>query len=285
MEYARPDALVSTEWLAARLDAPDIRVVDGSFYLPAQNRNPAAEFVNQHIPGAVFFDIDEIADTSNPLPHMLPPPEKFSARVRKLGLGDGSKIVVYDTTPMLGAARVWWMFRAMGHKDVSVLDGGLPKWMSEGHPVTDDPTPPRERHFTARLDNTLVRSLDDVRGLLDSKREQIVDARAASRFRGEVPEPRAGLRSGHMPGAFNLPYNELIDSKTGTMLPADKLTARIAASGIDPSKKVTASCGSGVSACVVALGLYLTGAPETAIYDGSWTEWGGRADTPIVTGA
>ena len=202
MTYARPDALVSTEWLADHLDAPDMRIVDGSFYLPAQKRDPKAEFANQHIPGAVFFDIDEIADTANPLPHMLPSAEKFSARVRKLGLGDGNKIVVYDTTPMTGACRVWWMFRAMGHKDVAMLDGGLPKWMAEGRPVTDDPTPPRERHFTARLDNTLVRSLDDVKALLDSKREQIVDARAADRFRGEVPEPRAGLRSGHMPGAL-----------------------------------------------------------------------------------
>jgi thiosulfate/3-mercaptopyruvate sulfurtransferase len=285
MEYARPDALVSTDWLADRLDAPDLRIVDGSFYLPAQKRDPRKEYDNQHIPGAVFFDIDEIADTANPLPHMLPPPEKFSARVRRLGLGDGNKIIVYDTTPMMGATRVWWMFRIMGHKDVAVLDGGLPKWIAEGRPVTDDPTPPRERHFTARLDNTLVRSLDDVKALLASRREQIVDARAANRFRGEAPEPRPGLRAGHMPGAHNLPYNELIDAKTGTMLPADQLAKRIAAAGIDPSKKVTASCGSGVSACVVALALYLTGAPEAAIYDGSWAEWGGRADTPIVTGA
>ena len=215
---------------------------------------------------------------------MLPSPEKFSARVRKLGLGDGNKIVIYDTSPMTGACRVWWMFRVMGHKDVAVLDGGLPKWLRESRPVTDDPTPPRDRHFTARLDNTLVRSVDDVRGLIDSKREQIVDARAAARFRGEAPEPRAGLRGGHMPGAYNLPYNELLDPTAGTMLPADRLAARIAASGIDPSKKVTASCGSGVTACVIGLALYLTGSPEAAIYDGSWTEWGGRADTPIVTG-
>ncbi|MBN9088446.1 MAG: 3-mercaptopyruvate sulfurtransferase [Reyranella sp.] len=285
MNYARSDALVSTEWLADHLDAPDIRIVDGSFFLPAQKRDPKAEFANQHIPGAVFFDIDEIADTSNPLPHMMPTSEKFSSRVRKLGLGDGNKIIVYDTSPMTGACRVWWMFRAMGHKDVAVLDGGLPKWMAEGRTVTDDPTPPRERHFTARLDNTLVRSIDDVRGLLDSKREQVVDARAANRFRGEVPEPRAGLRSGHMPGALNLPYNDLLDSRTGTMLPAAELQARIKAAGIDPAKKVTASCGSGVTACVVGLALYLTGAPEAAIYDGSWTEWGGREDTPVVTGA
>src|SRR5258708_2783885 len=261
MEYARPDALVSTDWLANRLDAPDIRVVDGSFYLPAAKRDPKAEFTNQHIAGAVFFDIDEIADTASTLPHMLPPPEKFSARVRKLGLGDGNNIVIYDTTPMTGASRVWWMFRAMGHRDVAVLDGGLPKWMSEGRPATDAPTPPRERHFTARLDNTLVRSISDVRSLIDSKREQIVDARAAGRFRGEAPEPRAGLRSGHMPGAFNLPYNELLDAKTGTMLPAAELKARIAASGIDPAKKVTASCGSGGTASVVGLGPYLTPAP------------------------
>jgi thiosulfate/3-mercaptopyruvate sulfurtransferase len=285
MTYARHDALVSTEWLAAHLSAPDVRIVDGSFYLPAQKRDPKAEFAHQHIPGAVFFDIDEIADTSNPLPHMLPSPEKFSARVRKLGLGDGNKIVIYDTTPMMGAARVWWMFRAMGHKEVSILDGGLPKWMAEGHPVTDDPTPPRERHFTARLNGDLVRSIDDVRHLLDSKREQIVDARAANRFRAEVPEPRAGLRSGHMPGAYNLPHNELIDPKTGTMLSADQISARIGAAGIDPLKKVTASCGSGITACMVALGLYLVGAPDAAVYDGSWTEWGGRDDTSIVTGA
>ena len=282
MTYARPDALVSTEWLASHLDAPDVRIVDGSFFLPAQKRDPKAEFENQHIPGSVFFDIDEIADTASPLPHMLPSVEKFSSRVRKLGLGDGNKIIVYDSSPMTGACRVWWMFRAMGHKDVAVLDGGLPKWMAEGRPVTDDPTPPRERHFTARLDNTLVRSLDDVKGLLDSKREQVVDARAANRFRGEVPEPRAGLRGGHMPGSFNVPFGQVLQD--GRLAAPDKIAAAFRQAGVDLDKPVVTSCGSGVTASILSFAIDALGKQPTRVYDGSWSEWGARPDTPVVKG-
>jgi thiosulfate/3-mercaptopyruvate sulfurtransferase len=285
MTYARPDALVSTEWLAGHLGAPELRIVDASFYLPAQKRDPKAEFAKLHIPGAVYFDIDEIADKSNPLPHMLPSPAQFAANVGALGIGNGNRIVVYDTTPMTGACRVWWMFRVMGCKDVAILDGGLPKWIAEGRAVTDAATVPHGKAFTPHFDKGLVRSIDDVKSLLADKKEQVVDARAANRFRGEVPEARAHLRIGHMPGAFNLPYTDLIDPTTGTMRPEAELKAAIARSGIDPATKVTASCGSGVTACVVALGLHLTGAPDAAIYDGSWTEWGGRTDTPIVTGA
>lgn len=284
MSYTRPEALVSTDWLAAHLTAPDVRIVDASWYLPQQKRDPKAEYAAAHIPGAVYFDIDEISDTTSPLPHMLPAAEKFASRVRRLGLGDGNRIVVYDGQPMMSACRVWWMFRAFGHRDVAVLDGGLPKWIREGRPVDDDPPAPRERHFTARFNATLVRDFAQVRRQLDSGSEQVVDARAAARFRGEAPEPRPGLRAGHMPGARNLPYNELIDSETGTMLPAAAIRARFARAGVDLSQPMTASCGSGVSACVLALGAYLVGGRDMAIYDGSWSEWGGRADAPIVTG-
>lgn len=281
--YARPEALISTEWLAARLGAPDIRVVDGSWYLPAMKRDPKAEFLAGHIPGAVYFDIDEIADTSSPLPHMLPSPEKFASRVRKLGLGDGNRIVVYDGVGLFSAARVWWMFRVFGHEDVAVLDGGLRKWQAEGRPLESGPPAPRERHFTARVNSLLVREIDDVRRNLETRREQVLDARSAGRFTGRDPEPRPGLRSGHIPGAKNLPFNEITDPATGTLLPAPALEAKFRAAGIDPARPVIVSCGSGVSACALALGLHLIGARQVAVYDGSWAEWGGRADTPTET--
>jgi thiosulfate/3-mercaptopyruvate sulfurtransferase len=284
MSYAKPEALVSTDWLARHLDAPDVRVVDCTYILPPTTRDARREYEERHIPGAVFFDIDDIADSDSPLPHMLPSAEKFSSRVRKLGLGDGSRIVVYDTHGLMSAARAWWMFRVFGHGDVAVLDGGLPKWLKEGRPVEDTPPMPRDRHFTARMNRFLVRDLDQVRAALDRKREQVVDARSAGRFRGVDPEPRPGLRGGHMPGALNVPYTSLLDPETKTFLPAEDLARVFRHAGVDLRRPIVTSCGSGVTACVVALGLYLLGRDDVAVYDGSWTEWGGRADTPVATG-
>jgi thiosulfate/3-mercaptopyruvate sulfurtransferase len=284
MQYRNPDALVSTEWLALHLNDPDLRVVDGTYILPPTTRSARREFAERHIPGAVFFDIDEIADKANPLPHMLPPPEQFAAKVRKLGLGDAARIVAYDTHGLMSAARVWWMFRIFGHRNVAVLDGGLPKWIKEGRQVVGTAAAPAERHFTARFDPALVRNLMQVKAALERKGEQVVDARSAGRFKGVDPEPRAGLRGGHMPGAVNVPYADLLDPVSKTFLPADTLAARFQAAGVDLARPICTSCGSGVSACVLALGLYLLGRDDVAVYDGSWSEWGGRKDTPVVTG-
>jgi thiosulfate/3-mercaptopyruvate sulfurtransferase len=284
MPYANPDALVSTEWLAAHLDAPDLRIVDGSFTLPGVKPTGRELYDARHIPGAVFFDIDEIADEHNPLPHMLPSPEKFAARMRKLGLGDGHKIVVYDSAGLSSAARPWWMLRVFGHRDVAILDGGLPKWQAEGRPVTDDAPAPRERHFTARLNTLLVRDKAQLLDNLTTPREQVIDARSRGRFEGTAKEPRQGLRSGHIPGSFNLAFDELTDRQTRTLLPAEALAALFAKAGLERGKPVVASCGSGVTACALAFGLHLLGWPDAAVYDGSWSEWGLPGDTPVATG-
>jgi thiosulfate/3-mercaptopyruvate sulfurtransferase len=277
------DPLVTTAWLAQHLTDRDVQVVDATWYLPIEGRKGLETYHIEHIPGAVFFDIDDIADETSDLPHMIPTPVKFAARVKKLGLGDGSRIVVYDTSGILPAARVWWHFRAMGHEDVVVLDGGLPKWIAEGRPVEDGPASPQERHFTPRWQADIYRSLDQMREIVASGREQIVDARAAGRFEGKDPEPRAGLRGGHMPGARNVPLSALL-AGDGTMLPADKLKTVFETAGVDIDKPIVSTCGSGITASVVALALARLGKPRSAVYDGSWTEWGGLADTSVATG-
>lgn len=284
MDYAHPEALISTATLSRRLaNAADVRVVDATWTMPGAPRTGRDAYLEKHIPGAVHFDIDDVSDTSTDLPHMLPSPEKFSSKVRKLGLGDGNRIVVYDANGgSLAAHRVWWMFRVFGHEDVAVLDGGLQKWMAEGRSVEEGPPAPRERHFTARVDRTLVRSLDQMRANLKSRRDQVVDARSAGRFAGREPEPRAGLRPGHIPGSASLPFGALTDKdRHSTMRPADEIAAVVAQAGLDLKKPIVASCGSGVTACTIAFALYLIGCDRVAVYDGSWTEWGGRDDTPI----
>lgn len=276
---SEPDALVSTEWLANHLSAPDVRVVDASWFMPAAGRSGREEYEARHIPGAVFFDIDEIADSGTPLPHMLPPPEKFASKVRKLGLGNGNKVVVYDSQGIaFAAARVWWMFRTFGHTDVAVLDGGLPKWIAEGRPLEDLPPMPRDRHFLPHVNSTLVRSFDQVKANLSGRREQVVDARAGARYAGTAPEPWPTLHVGHIPGALNVPFADLIDPETHTLKPAAQLRARFDSAGLDLSRPVVASCGSGVTACVVALALHVLGHRDVAVYDGSWAEWGTRED-------
>lgn len=276
------DPLVSTQWLADHLKAPDVRILDASWHLPTENRDARAEYRAQHIPGAVFFDIDEICDTDSPLPHMLPHPVKFSSRMRALGLGDGSRFVVYDSTGLFSAPRVWWMLRAMGHEDVVVLDGGLPKWLAEGRPTEDLPLPPRERHFTVRYHSALVHTLEEVKKSL-ANGGQLLDARPPGRFEGREPEPRPGVRSGHIPGAKNLYWRDLL-ADDGSMLPAEELAKKFEAAGIDIHKPVITTCGSGVSAAVLALGLARLGQVRTPVYDGSWAEWGSREDLPIATG-
>lgn len=277
--------VVETEWLAEHLNAPDLVVLDGSLHLPTKQRDPKAEYAAEHIPGALFFDIDDVKDETNPLPHMLPSPAVFASKVKKMGIGDGMRVIAYDNEGLYSAARVWWMFRAMGHEDVAVLNGGLPKWKAEGHPVTDEPPPHRsERHFTPRFNAGLVRDINDVKAALTAGSEQVVDARAAARFRGEVTEPRAGLRSGHMPGARNVPYTTLLNDD-GTLKTTEELRTIFEQAGVDLARPITTSCGSGVTAGVLALGLALIGHPDAAVYDGSWTEWGHEnSGGDVVTG-
>ncbi|MDQ0504871.1 3-mercaptopyruvate sulfurtransferase [Xanthobacter agilis] len=272
---------VSTEWLAANLGAPDLVVVDGSWHMPNTGRSGAREFEAQHIPGAVHFDLDAIADHATDLPHMLPDPHGFSQAVGALGIGDGLRIVVYDSAGLFSAARVWWTFRVFGAQDVMILDGGLPKWRAEERPVDSGPARRPPATFTARLDHSMVASISTVERVLNAGSAQVLDARNAARFRGEAPEPREGLPSGHMPGAFNLPYGELIVD--GRLLPPDQVRPIVEATGLDLSRPVITSCGSGVTAAILWLALETIGKRPQALYDGSWTEWG-ASGKPIAVG-
>jgi thiosulfate/3-mercaptopyruvate sulfurtransferase len=255
--------------------------VDGSFYLPAQNRNGQAEYLAGHIPGAVFFDIDGIADKTSPLPHMLPSEAEFSAAVGALGIGDGDTIVVYDGAGLGGAPRVWWTFRVFGMQNVFILDGGFPQWIAEGRPVESGTVRRQKRSFTARLNRAAVAALADVQAALDKGRAQVVDARPANRFHGEAPEPRPGVRSGHMPGALNVPSTTLIED--GRLISPERIARLFAAAGVDVDKPVITSCGSGVTAATLWLALDAIGREPKALYDGSWSEWGSRDDLPIAT--
>ena len=278
-----PKTLVSTAWLAAHKADPDLRLIDASWYLPDAGRNARAEYLAAHIPGARFFDIDEITDHRSALPHMAPPPEKFISRLRAMGIGDGHQVVIYDGSGLFSAARVWWTFRLMGKTDVAVLDGGLPKWRAEGREIEDMPPIVRDRHMTVSRQNHLVKDVTQVAHAAKLGEAEIIDARGAPRFRGEVPEPRPGLRSGHIPGAKNVPYTTLLNPD-GTMKSPDALRSVFEAAGVNLAKPAITSCGSGVTAAILSLALERIGHRNHALYDGSWAEWGMYDDLAVEKG-
>ncbi|HEY1722942.1 MAG TPA: rhodanese-like domain-containing protein [Magnetospirillaceae bacterium] len=291
MPYARPDALVSTEWLAGHLQSPGVRVVDASWFFPATGKTGRVEFEREHIAEAVFFDIDDIAapKVAPPdgviLPHMMPDARRFAQMVGDLGLGNGNRIIIYDRVGGgSAAARVWFMFRNFGHNDVALLDGGLTKWILESRPVTADLIPSRQRSFTVTPRPNLIRDKAAMKANLTSKRDQVIDARSRGRFAGTEQEMWPHVKVGHIPGSRNVPWTELLDPETKAVLPAEAIAKKFIEAGITPAKPIVASCGSGVSACMLAFGLYLLGKEEVALYDGSWAEWGNVSDTPFALG-
>jgi thiosulfate/3-mercaptopyruvate sulfurtransferase len=275
------DPLVSTEWLAAHLNDANVRLLDATFKLPGILPLPKDDYLAAHIPGAVYFDVDAVSDHSNPLPHMFPSAEQFGRDAGGLGISNGDTVVIYDAGGWVAAPRVWWMFLAYGHRDVRILNGGLRKWRAEGRPVQSGEVTAKPAIFKASYDPKRVRSIEQMIANVKSRAEQVIDARAADRFEGRAAEPRPGIRSGHIPGSLNLPYNNLFDAATGTMKPLDELKKVFAGAGVDTARPVVTSCGSGVSAAVLTLALYRLGVEDTALYDGSWSEWG-KADGPAI---
>ncbi|MGH1412014.1 MAG: 3-mercaptopyruvate sulfurtransferase [Pelagimonas sp.] len=283
MSYDDPKTIVSTEWLAKHIKDPDLRLLDASWYLPAMGRDPKAEYDAAHIPGARFFDIDDVSDNRSDLPHMVPTVEKFMSRLRAMGVGDGHQVVVYDGMGVFSAARVWWLFRLMGQDNIAVLDGGLPKWQAEGRDIEDLPPVIRDRHMTVRRQAHMVKDVTQVSAASKLRDYEIIDARGPGRFRGEEPEPREGMRAGHIPGAKNVHYATL-QNADGTMKDPAGLKATFEAAGVDFGKPVITSCGSGVTAAILNLALEVIGKRDHSLYDGSWSEWGQFPTLPVATG-
>ena len=278
------DSLVTTEWLANEMGASDLRIVDASWHMPASGRNGLEEYLAGHIPGAVFMDLADLVDTASPVDNTLPPPEKFASRMQSLGLGDGSRIVIYDDSAVKTAARAWFMLKLFGAHDVAILDGGIAKWKAEGRPLAEGRETLRHRHFTAWQDEGKVRTKEQMLANVSSGAEQVLDARGAARFTGEEADPRPNIAAGHIPGSRNLPYSELFNAD-GTFKDKAGLAAAFAGAGIDLDKPVVTSCGSGVTACVLLFGMHLLGKEDGKLYDGSWTEWGADPATPKELGA